>query len=158
RTMLRWGSDIAVVGGATLTYGTTLIRSWSFASRTSMAVTWDGHDRFGRMTADGRYAFVVTGTDAFGNRTKATRQVVVDRTASFLRWSLPSFYPQDGDTLAATAALSFRLQRSATVTLKVYDSNGVLVKTVWSSIVKAAGSYRWIWNGRNTAGAFVPHG
>jgi hypothetical protein len=69
--------------------------------------------------------------DAGGNRTLASTVVVVDRTASFLRWSR-AFYPQDGDALLPTSQLGYRLARDAKTTLRLYDAAGRLVRTVWS--------------------------
>jgi spore germination protein YaaH/flagellar hook assembly protein FlgD len=158
RAALRWWSDVGVAGTARVVRGTTLVRSWTFTTRTGQGIAWDGHDRYGHTVADGRYTFTATGTDAFGNRTSVSAFVVVDRTIGFLRWSPTSFYPQDGDSLSATSRLSFRLSRTASISLRIYDGNGTLVRTVWSNASKAAGSYNWTWNGKNGAGAYVPQG
>ena len=155
---LRWSSDIAVVGAAKVTHGTTLVRSWTFTSRTSQGITWDGRDASGRMVADGRYSFTTTGTDAFGNRTTVSAFVTVDRTIGFLRWSPTPFYPQDGDSLLPSSALTFRLTRGATLSLRILDGNGAVVRTVWNNASKSAGAYKWSWNGKNGTGAYVPAG
>jgi spore germination protein YaaH/flagellar hook assembly protein FlgD len=158
RVALRWSSDIAVAGTARITRGTTLVRSWTFSSRSSLGIAWDGHDRYGHMVADGRYSFTTTGTDAFGNRTSVSAFVTVDRTIGFLRWSPTPFYPQDGDSLLPSSALTFRLTRGATLSLRILDSSGAVVRTVWSNASKAAGSYKWAWNGKSGTGAYVPQG
>ncbi len=78
-------------------------------------------------------------------------------TASLLRWS-GNLFPQDGDTLKATATLSWRLARTATTTLRLFDAKGTLVRTVWSGRTQAAGTRGWTWNGRTGDGSLVPQG
>src|SRR6185295_17564672 len=112
RTSLRWTSSEISTGVARIYHGTKLIRSWSLRSRTSWAVAWDGRTAAGTPVADGRYRYRVSVHDNAGNRTVVERTVTVDRSAGFLRWSR-SFYPQDGDTLLATSAVSFKLTRQA---------------------------------------------
>ena len=81
----------------------------------------------------------------------------MDRTAGFLRWS-GSFFPQDGDALAATARLTWRLTRAATTTLALYDASGGLVRTVWTNRSQAAGTRTWTWDGRLADGTYAPQG
>jgi hypothetical protein len=83
--------------------------------------------------------------------------VVVDRTASSLKWS-QDFYPQDGDALRPTARVGWRLTRDARITLRLYDEQGSLVRTVWSDRSKKAGTRGWTWNGRHADGTFVEQG
>jgi hypothetical protein len=96
--------------------------------------------------------------DASGNRASTAARVLVDRTAGFLRARPSAFFPQDGDALARTASVSFRLARTATTRLRVLDSSGAVVRTAWSSRALAAGTRSWTWNGRSSAGALVPRG
>jgi flagellar hook assembly protein FlgD len=122
------------------------------------AVTWDGRDAAGVSVASGTYALVATVVDAAGNRTTLRSTVIVNRTAGFLRWSPASWYPQDGDTLAATSTLSFRLTRGAYTTLRIYDARGNIVRHVWTSRFFYAGTRSWTWNGRDDAGQALPQG
>jgi spore germination protein YaaH/flagellar hook assembly protein FlgD len=122
------------------------------------AVTWDGRDTAGVSVASGTYALVASVADAAGNRTTLRSTVTVNRTAGFLRWSPTSWYPQDGDALAASSRLSFRLTRSAYTTLRIYDAAGTIVRHVWSSRFSYAGTRSWTWNGRDDAGQVLPQG
>jgi hypothetical protein len=83
--------------------------------------------------------------------------VVVDRTASLLRWSRDLF-PQDGDALWPSAKLTWRLSRAATTTLRIVDAKGALVRTVWTARAQASGTSSWTWDGRKADGTLVAQG
>ena len=154
---LSWTSKERASGTARIWKGSMLVRSWALTSLASWAVTWDGRNASGTRVGDGTYAFKVDVKDAAGNRTTVSTNVVVDRTASYLRWSR-NFFPQDGDALRPTAALTWKLARTATTTLRLYDSTGTLVRTVWSDKAQAAGTRSWTWNGKLADGTFVAQG
>jgi hypothetical protein len=96
--------------------------------------------------------------DALANRAGRSAEVVVDRTAGQLRWSPFTFFPQDGDGLAATATVSVRLARAARVSLRVLDAAGNEVRRAWSNRELGAGTHSWRWDGRTTDGAWAPQG
>jgi spore germination protein YaaH/flagellar hook assembly protein FlgD len=154
---LTWTSSEAVTGTIAVWHGSTLVRRWTLAKGTAGAVTWNGRNAAGSAVADGQYAVKLDVRDAAGNRALAVTHVAVDRTAGFLRWS-GNFYPQDGDNLAASSTVSWRLTRTATTTLAIYDAAGTLVRTIWTGRVQAAGTRSWTWNGRLASGAYAPDG
>ena len=133
------------------------MRSWTVHSVSGWATSWDGRTAGGKRVGDGRYILRVDLVDAGGNRRTATRTVVVDRTAGFLRWSR-NFYPQDADPLAPSSTLSWKLTRDAKTTLRLYNASGALVRTVWTGKLLHAGARQWAWNGRLANGAFAPQG
>jgi hypothetical protein len=138
--------------------GSHVIRRWSFVGKAGGAIAWSGLDAGGHAAPDGAYRLRVDAFDAAGNRTVVDRTVVIDRTAGFLRWTSPAFYPQDGDALLPTSRLSFRLTRAATVSLAIVDAHGALVRNVWTARTLAAGTRIWTWDGRGASGAFVAPG
>ena len=156
-TRLAWSSNESVTGKLLLFRGTTKVRAWSISGR-SGAVTWNGRDAAGRLVRDGRLTLTVRGSDALANRSVRSSAVVVDRTAGWLRWSPTAFFPQDGDRVAATSTVSFRLARSARVTLRILDVSGFEVQRAWSSRDLAAGTRSWRWDGRTSSGAWAPQG
>ena len=156
-TVLRWTANEAATGTARLWKGTTLVRSWTITSLSAWSVTWNGRTAGGALVKDGTYTFKVSGKDFAGNARSASIPVVVDRTASTLRWS-GNLFPQDGDALKPTAALTWRLTRSATTTLRIFDAKGSLVRTVWSGREQASGTRGWTWDGRRADGTNVPQG
>ncbi len=154
---LRWTANEKATGTARIWKGTTLVRSWTLTSLAAWSVTWNGRTAGGTPVKDGRYTFKVSGRDAAGNARSASIPVVVDRTASLLRWSA-NLYPQDGDALKPSAALTWRLARSATTTLRVFDDGGALVRTVWTRRAQASGTRGWTWDGRKADGTSVAQG
>lgn len=156
-TALRWSASEAVSGTVSIWHGRTLVRRWTVSRATSGEVTWNGRTASGSLAGDGRYTLKVDVRDAAGNRRVASRFVTVDRTAGFLRWT-GTFYPQDGDALAPASRLSWRLTRTATTSLALYDATGGLVRTVWTNRQLAAGTRSWTWNGRLPDGAYAPQG
>jgi flagellar hook assembly protein FlgD len=156
-TVLRWTANETATGTARLLKGTTVIRSWTVASRSAWSVTWNGRTAAATPVKDGTYTFRVSGKDAAGNARTASIPVVVDRTAGVLRWSA-NLFPQDGDALRPSAVLSWRQTRTARTTLRIMDAKGTLVRTVWSGRAQAAGKRTWTWNGRKADGSMVPQG
>ena len=156
-TRLAWTSSERLNGVARIEHGSTVVKSWSISGATAGAMTWTGKDSAGRTVPDGRYTFRVVGRDAAGNRASRGVSLVVDRTLGGVRWSGAAFYPQDGDALAKSAALTFSLKRTAAVTVGIYRGS-TLVRTIWSSRSFAAGRHTWTWDGRDAGGAFVPGG
>jgi flagellar hook assembly protein FlgD len=155
---LTWTSAEPVTGTAAVYHGSKLIRSWKIATAAvSGAVTWPGTDAAGRRVADGTYSFRVSGRDLAGNAAARATPVRVDRTLGSVGWASAAFYPNDGDALAATARMSFRLARTATVSAGVYWRT-TLVRTIWTGRSLGAGAHTWTWNGRNDAGAFTGPG
>ena len=156
-TRLSWTAKERATGTIRILKGSTEVRRWSVTNASSWAKTWDGRNAAGKRVADGRYELRVSLVDAAGNRRTVSRTVVVDRTGGFLRWSR-GFFPQDGDSLAPTAALTWRLARDAKTSLRLYDATGTLVRTVWTGRAQHAGDRKWTWNGRLADGSFAPQG
>jgi spore germination protein YaaH/flagellar hook assembly protein FlgD len=119
---LVWTSGEAASGWLRILHGTTLIQRWKL-SGTSGAITWTGRDPKGRAVPDGRYTLSLDVMDATGNRATQAIPLVVDRTVGYLRVAPSLFFPQDGDALAATSTISFRLTQTAKVTLAIVDAS-----------------------------------
>ncbi|HET8786594.1 MAG TPA: glycosyl hydrolase family 18 protein [Candidatus Limnocylindrales bacterium] len=150
---LSWSSPERLSGVVRIRDRTGAIqRSWSFSSRTSGTVTWDGR-RPGAVVADGRYTFEVDGRDRAGNRTVARRQILVDRTIRSVTWSAAAFDPRVGQRSRA----SMVLRRPAVITVGIYRGS-TLVKRVWTGTSVGAGTYGWTWNGRTSSGAYASAG
>ena len=158
-TAIGWVAGEPATATVKIYRGTTLIRSFAVTrAATTGAIRWDGKDRSGRRVADGTYQARVQLTDAGGNRGTGAVAVKVDGTAGWLRWGPTAFYPQDGDTLAKTSKVTFRLSRTASTTLQVVDATGAVVRTAWTNRRLAAGTPGWTWDGRDGARAFVAPG
>ena len=122
-------------------------------------LSWTGRDDAGVPVADGLYAVQLQAEDAAGNRSAvAERAVAVVTTLARVRSSSAMFFPQDGDSLAASATLAFDLAGSATVTWRITDAAGTTVRTILAGQALEAGPQAFAWDGRNDAGAFVARG
>ncbi len=153
-----WTSGEAVTGTLRILRGSTLVRKWSLKG-TSGVVTWTGRDASGRAVPDGRYTLTLDLMDATGNRATQKAPFVVDRTVGFLRVAPGLFFPQDGDALAASSTISFRLARSATVTLAIVDpSTGAVMRRAMTGATRSAGTWTWRWDGRVAGGEMAPRG
>jgi len=150
------GTALASVMGAG---GATVAMLTAPLSGDAATVMWDGTTTGGAPAPDGTYTVSLAVRDLAGNSSSPVqRQVVLDRTLGSATASRPVFFPQDGDALAPTTVLGFRLDGPATVTWTVINASGVPVRTIRSAEALAAGIYAFTWDGRNDAGAYVPRG
>src|SRR4051794_36680659 len=154
---LSWAGSEAGTGTARLIKGSSVVRTWKIRGTTSWSTTWDGRRADGTRVADGVYVLRVSVRDAAGNLRTTSTNVTVDRTLASLAWSR-DFEPHDGDTLTPTSTLSFRLARRATLTLRIYDEAGRVVRSAFVGRTLAAGVRSWTWNGRRTNGTLAPQG
>jgi spore germination protein YaaH/flagellar hook assembly protein FlgD len=154
---LTWSASHVSTGVVTVRKSSgALVWYRSFGYAESGAVTWNGRDRYGRAAPNGTYRLAARLTDLAGNSRIVTGVVNVTRAAGFLAGTW-LFYPSDGDALATNAPTSFRLANYTTTTLRVL-SNGNVVRTAWTGLRRAPGTYRWTWNGRDAAGRYVREG
>ncbi len=156
-TRLAWRAGERLSGWVRVVRGSTVVRRWAIAG-TSGAITWNGRDAAGRAVADGRYAFQLEGTDWFGHAVARGTWVHVDRTVGSLHATPALFFPQDGDSLASAATITFRLTRRAGVTLRILDAAGGLVRRPWTDREFAAGMHTWSWDGTLPGGTWAPRG
>ena len=123
------------------------------------AGTWDGQANGGAFVPDGRYTITAVPRNRGGTEGN-TQSVDVD---VFTTMRAPTvapnlFYAADGDSLARTTTLAVNLQSSATFWWKVSDNDGKVVRTFVNGASTSAGPQTMQWDGKNTAGAFVPDG
>ena len=136
------------------TEGGDLIRTFSTTvSAGAFSIPWDGRDNDGAVVPDGTYDIRLVPVDGVANRGKS--ETVSVRSIALLgavKTSRTVFYPQDRDGLASATSLSYRLQRTATVTWTIRDANGDVVRTLIDDAERAAGSYALTFNGRRSDG------
>ena len=68
------------------------------------------------------------------------------------------FWARDGDALAKASAVKARLIRPATVTLAIRNQAGKVVRRGIVNKKRPAGEVRYVWDGKNDAGRWVPDG
>lgn len=125
----------------------------------AVSIAWDGRDEQGNDLPDGAYQVSIATLDRAGNRSAShVRTVAVYAALGHVTASKAAFYPQDGDSLGRTVALSFRLRDAARVSWTIQDGDGAVVRTIRTDAALGAGTQAFAWDGRNDAGAFVPRG
>ena len=71
----------------------------------------------------------------------------------------PAAVTPNGDWSGEQTAISFRLSRQATLSVRVVDaSSGTLVRTLLASGARPGGAFSLVWKGGDGTGAFVPDG
>jgi flagellar hook assembly protein FlgD len=123
------------------------------------AVSWNGRTTAGTPVANGPYRLEMTPVDRAGNvGDRVTAGVDSFSSLKALSASPSTFFPQDGDGLAKSAKVRFELLHPATVTWRIVNASGTVVRTIATDQALPAGPRSFTWNGRNDAGALVPQG
>ncbi len=156
RVSLAWTASKAVGGTLHVLSGTAVRWSVGVPAASGGGATWNGLDRAGRPVPDGRYTVVLSLLDAAGNPFTRRVPLLVDRLVRSPVVSPNRFYPQDRDARAATTRVGFVLTRPGTTTLRVLDPAGHVVRTAWSARRLAAGTWAWVFDGRDDAGGWLP--
>ncbi len=151
-------SEAAAVSARITGPGGTTVRTLT-ADGAAGRISWDGRTATGKPVPDGRYTVGLTARDRAGNVGEpATIEVDVYAALASLTRTPTLFYPQDGDALARRSAVSFRLLSPATVTVKVLDATGDVVRTAYADRALPAGPASWAWNGQVAGGAYATPG
>jgi flagellar hook assembly protein FlgD len=123
------------------------------------AFTWDGRTDAGSPAADGAYTVTLAPRDAAGNNGEATSEAVDVYAALAASARTPVFFfPQDGDSLVQKTTTTWTLLAPATVSVRVLDLDGTVVRTGPTGRADAAGPGSWKWNGKDDSGALVARG
>src|SRR4029079_18460885 len=113
------------------------------------AITWDGRTATGKPVPDGRYTVTLRARDSAGNvGDPVAEKVDVYAALASLTRSPAQLYPQDGDALARFSTVTLRLLSRATVSVRVLDANGTVVRTAYADRTLSAGPQHWTWNGK----------
>jgi flagellar hook assembly protein FlgD len=137
-----------------------LIDKWTVDNGSDpVSLSWDGRTTAGAYAADGTYSIIVLPQDLAGNTgTGVARSVELVAALRSVATSRAIFFPQDLDGLAATADLSFVLQRPMTVSWVIRDAAGGLVVTHLDAVDLPSGTHAWTFDGRDDEGAMLPRG
>ena len=147
--MCGWSIDIKDAAG-------TVVRSFG-GGTSSIAQMWDGKNSAGAVVASGVYTYTISGTDSGLSTVTASGRVTVDTVRpvlSALADSPDPFKPGTGQK----STMSFTLSEASTVTLRVYNASGTLVRTLFNNASAVAGVNSVIWDGKSDAGVLVAAG
>jgi flagellar hook assembly protein FlgD len=139
--------------------GGAVRRSSSWAQGGDGAVTWNGRKDNGDYAAEGKYNVYLTPTDRAGNTGQA-KVVSVKLLNSIKNPTVKPelFWARDGDSIAPSSALKAKLTRAAKVSWLIRDKGGKIVRRGIDGEQRQPGDVRFVWNGRDDAGAYVPDG
>ena len=113
------------------------VRTLSTTATAAGGVSWDGRTATGKPVPDGRYTVTLRARDTAGNvGDPVAVDVDVYAALASLTRSPAQLYPQDGDALARSSTVAFRLLSRATVTVRVLDASGTVVRTALRAIAR----------------------
>ena len=119
-------------------------------------VRWNGRKDNGKSAAEGTFNVYLTATDRAGNVSEGRSTKVKLLDALKTPTANPGLlWAKDGDDLARTAALKAKLTRESTVSLVIRDREGKVVRRAIDGELRPAGDVRFVWDGKNDAGAYV---
>lgn len=119
---------------------------------------WDGKNDAGTIVGTGTYTYKIDAADAFNNQAQqASGTISVDLTAPTISsiTASPNPFTANGTNLLT---LGYTLSENAKVTLSIYNSSNVLMKTVISNAAQTAGANTVTWNGKNASNVLVSAG
>ena len=135
------------------------VRALTVSATAGGSFRWDGRTARGKAVPDGRYTVTLGARDGVGNTgTAAPTEVDVYASLAGLERATALFYPQDSDKLAARAAVTYRLQSRARITIQVVDAQGAVVRKAVTDKAHKAGPATWSWNGKVAGGRYAKPG
>jgi flagellar hook assembly protein FlgD len=135
------------------------VRTLSTTATAAGGVSWDGRTATGKPVPDGRYTVTLRARDTAGNvGDPVAVDVDVYAALASLTRSPAQLFPQDGDALARSSTIAFRLLSRATVGVRVLDASGTVVRTAFADRALPTGPQHWTWNGKVAGGAYASPG
>ena len=139
--------------------GTSVRKSTSWSKAGAGKSAWDGRNNSGRLVKDGKYDVIVTPKDAAGNVGEPRTTSIKLLTAIKAPTAAPILFdPTDGDLLAPITTLGVSLTKQASITWRVVNAGGDVVRRGMMDQLLPAGAASWDWDGLDDAGAPVARG
>ncbi len=132
-----------------------VVRTFSVAGKAgSSTFTWNGKDDAGKVVPDGTY--VLAAHVAHGNtRTTKVKSLTAIKVPTTSRIQINA---SDRDSLARTATQSVAVRTTTTLLWQIVNANGEIVRTGIDGTKVTKGTTRWVWDGKDDAGAYVRDG
>jgi flagellar hook assembly protein FlgD len=138
----------------------SIVRHYTgYSAEGTTSETWNGKNNAGVTVSDGRFDITITPTDRADNHGTAKTLTVKVMTAMRAPSATPGlFYAADGDALAATQTQKVTLDKPSTLTWKVTQLDGTVVRTAMTNEAHGVGVVSWVWDGMDDSGNPVANG
>ena len=117
------------------------------------SATWDGRDSTGEIVDDGIYTYVINAVDLVNLPATPASGPIIVNNAPLIR-SVSDQPDPFTPTGANTCTIKYTLSIDSNTSIKIYDSNYSLIKTLVNGSIKA-GANSVTWDGKNNSGVIV---
>jgi flagellar hook assembly protein FlgD len=139
--------------------GSSVRRFTGWAAAGNGSSVWDGRNDAGKFVKDGRYDVVVTAKDRSGNQSDPAGTAIKVLTAMRAPTASPIlFHAADNDALAQSTTLAVTLNKQASMSWRIQNAAGDVVRRGMVDQVLPAGVASWAWDGLNDEGLPVKDG
>ena len=137
----------------------TLVRKFTVAARQGKSTSnWNGKNDAGRYVSEGVYTLTYKPRDGGGHVGESRSLKVLVLNAMSFNSATAAMFDRDNDSLANTATANISLNQSATISVKVLDSSGEVVRTIQAATRYSAGAYSFSWGGHDSNGRNLADG
>jgi len=137
-----------------------VVRRYSVVAQDGTSTSaWDGKNDAGSIVSDGRYTLTYTPRDDSGaTGTPVSIDALVLTAVKLSKPSAVAFFARDADTLTKSTTVTVTVSEQATVSFKVMDASGKVVRTIRASSSAAPGQLKFTWDGKRNDGTWAPDG
>jgi flagellar hook assembly protein FlgD len=138
----------------------TIVRRYSvFAETGTSTSTWDGRNDAGSVVPDGRYTLTYTPRDDSGaTGSPVSVEALVLTAVKLGKPSSIAFFARDADETAQQAVVTVTVSEQASVSFKVVNSSGKVIRTVRPLTAAAPGTLKFSWDGTREDGSWAADG
>jgi flagellar hook assembly protein FlgD len=123
----------------------------------SHVVTWNGRNSSGQVVPDATYSYNIVATDVLGLTSDVAAGTFVVETNNPILGLISCSPNPFNNKLSSSSIIKYSISEAAKVTVKLYDANSILVRTIFDDTVNT-GNITCAWDGKNDAGADLANG
>jgi flagellar hook assembly protein FlgD len=137
----------------------TVVRKFTVSAREGRSTSnWNGKNDAGRYVSEGVYTLTYKPRDGGGNVGESRSLKVLVLNAMAFDSATAAMFDRDNDSLADSATVNISLNQSVTISVKVLNTAGEVVRTIQAATRYGAGSYSFRWGGHDSNGRNVADG